>query len=264
MALPPSPRPTLWRKFSFYPYVAFPSLDPRKKRGGDNAEQEVELLEEHKAEGPSRVPPAHTTRFWKLTTFVLLALAILQSSLLILHSTGTSLRRSHGFPTDFPAVAPLVTHTRRRFGHALYVRPNGTVIAASDPAAPPYTGTPSQTIDAAWAALLGRRYFRFTAAEVAALDADAALPAVAAIPPIPGTVATSGVYGGLDFMHSLHCLNALRKHVDGGPVDWGRGRLVGRRAHRPAPYRSLRGAVAAGDLVPRGCDAGDAETGQAG
>jgi len=67
-----------------------------------------------------------------------------------------------------------------------------------DPAAGQYIGAPSQEIDRAWAELLTHQYVVLDEKEALEIDADAEL--------------INGVYiGEVEVMHSLHCLNAIRK-----------------------------------------------------
>ncbi|KAI9055656.1 hypothetical protein LZ554_000599 [Drepanopeziza brunnea f. sp. 'monogermtubi'] len=66
-----------------------------------------------------------------------------------------------------------------------------------DPAAPKYIGEPSEEIDAAWMELLGGQYLELSEEEAMQLDDPVS---------IKGTY-----YGEVEVMHSLHCLNAIRK-----------------------------------------------------
>lgn len=57
------------------------------------------------------------------------------------------------------------------------------------------------------------RYFRLTELEVSLFREDTALPALSQMPQTD-RIAKEGFYGGPDVLHSLHCLNAIRKHLD--------------------------------------------------
>ncbi|KAJ5209443.1 hypothetical protein N7449_003822 [Penicillium cf. viridicatum] len=57
------------------------------------------------------------------------------------------------------------------------------------------------------------RYFRLEDSEVSRLNRDSELPALTKIYSNE-RVAKEGFYSGPDVLHSLHCLNAIRKHLD--------------------------------------------------
>lgn len=57
------------------------------------------------------------------------------------------------------------------------------------------------------------RYFRLEDSEVSLLSRDPQVPALTKMPNSP-RISKEGFYGGPDMLHSLHCLNAIRKHLD--------------------------------------------------
>ena len=57
------------------------------------------------------------------------------------------------------------------------------------------------------------RYFRLEEPEVSLLNLDTTLPKLSNMPS-GGRIPKEGVYGGPDVLHSLHCLNAIRKHLN--------------------------------------------------
>ena len=56
------------------------------------------------------------------------------------------------------------------------------------------------------------RYFRLEDSEILRLNRDPRLPALTEMPRNE-RIAQQGFYGGPDVLHSLHCLNAIRKHL---------------------------------------------------
>lgn len=61
--------------------------------------------------------------------------------------------------------------------------------------------------------MLSGRYFRLEDREVSKLQQDQRASALTEMPE-SDRIARAGFYGGPDVLHSLHCLNALRKHLD--------------------------------------------------
>lgn len=115
-----------------------------------------------------------------------------------------------GFP-NMPLSPKLV---QRRFAWALHAKPNGTLSAFEGTSTPRYVGDPSPVIDKAWEDLIGDRYFRLLDSEIGRLDEDIDLPNLEPLPTWKNAVDQSGVYGGIDMMHSLHCVNSLRRQLD--------------------------------------------------
>jgi hypothetical protein len=83
------------------------------------------------------------------------------------------------------------------------------------------------------------------------LEKDRDLPKLDPLPERP-IVKTAGFYGGTDMQHSLHCLNAVRKHLD---LDYYESSMTlpmeYRRIHIDHCMDQLRQAVMChGDLTP--------------
>jgi hypothetical protein len=113
-------------------------------------------------------------------------------------------------------------------------------------------GRPSTEIDHAWESLLDGRYIRFTANEVSLFNDDHGLPPLQSLPAHGSNIPRTGYYGGPDMLHSLHCVNAIRQHLD---IDYYKDHMW-----LPEPYRrmhidhcidQLRQAVLChGDMTP--------------
>lgn len=165
---------------------------------------------------------------WFLATLSLLILLLIQNIII-----ATSPSHGHGFKTDLgrlsilhsseyrtdPAPAYLKPHLKTyhtRFESAIRNTANGSMHVpdpALDSMGRPYTGPPSDTINAAWDDLITGRYVHLSPSEVLALNADTGVPPLTAINP-SSMADEPGFYGGPDMLHSLHCLDALRKHLD--------------------------------------------------
>lgn len=120
---------------------------------------------------------------------------------------------STGFTTDFPSAPSHLSLKQVRFTSPIRATPNGTLYRIDDPTEPTYTGDyPEEQLNAAWDDLIGDRYFPLTDHEIARLNADAGLPA---LEPVTDKNGTDWFVGGVDALHSLHCLDALRRHMRG-------------------------------------------------
>ncbi|KAE8373927.1 hypothetical protein BDV26DRAFT_284702 [Aspergillus bertholletiae] len=118
-----------------------------------------------------------------------------------------------GFTTDFPSARSHIALTQKRFTSPIRATLNGSLYRVDDPTEPTYTGDhPTEQLDAAWEVLIGDRYFPLTDQEISQLNADADLPT---LEPVTLKNGTDRFLGGVDALHSLHCLDALRRHVHG-------------------------------------------------
>lgn len=149
---------------------------------------------------------------WVLATAVLLILTFAETAWL-LSALYTDASSCNGTAVAPPFWASLPVHltsrtARTRFGSALHAHDNGTLHLAG---ASEFIGMPSPALDARWATLLSPRYFLLSATEVAELDAQAGSARLEPLPRWPREISTPGVYGGIEMMHSLHCVNSLRK-----------------------------------------------------
>ena len=110
-------------------------------------------------------------------------------------------------------LKPSLQLHQTRFDNAFIIRDNLTMYMKVDPTTPKYTrsaGATQQELDIAWNELLGNRYVKLKDSEISWLDSDQGLPDLTYNddPDLPG------YFAGPDFMHSLHCLNVLRKRID--------------------------------------------------
>lgn len=151
---------------------------------------------------------AYPRNIWKLATFLLAIATLTQAALLVFIASpdGEETR------TAFPGAPNPYKKTIRSYTFALRASENGTLYPVTDPSSPTYAGPPSPQIDQAWNQLMEPRYFKLTESEIAHLTStDLDLPAPEPLPQWAGAVPEPGVYGGIDMLHSLHCVDSLRK-----------------------------------------------------
>ncbi|KAK3111430.1 hypothetical protein LTR53_013339 [Teratosphaeriaceae sp. CCFEE 6253] len=141
---------------------------------------------------------------WLVCSVVLLSWILLQSTIF-----ASSCGYQEGFKTDVGAIRATPD------GNRMYVPE-----PALDRQGRPFTGPPSAEIDAAWHDMIYGRYVKFTDLEVNKLNGDRGVPPLLALPVSSNAdseydlVPQIGYYGGPDMLHSLHCINGLRKHLD--------------------------------------------------
>ncbi|KAI9043187.1 uncharacterized protein KD926_004370 [Aspergillus affinis] len=157
---------------------------------------------------------------WQLSTFILLVIATIQFFLLLPSSyTLFRFRGSYetGFATDFDDAKLHISLERRRFSSGLRVLENGTIYRAEGkPGETAYVGRDLEAVDKAWDELFGRRYFVLHDEEIDRLNQDQpSLPALEPLVGIQSHTRHSGVFGGVEVLHSLHCLDALRRYING-------------------------------------------------
>ncbi|KAK3076613.1 hypothetical protein LTS18_012535, partial [Coniosporium uncinatum] len=158
-------------------------------------------------------------------------------------------------PSDPSTAEPMkqsVRLHRKRFSGAIRAYPNGTLYQVFSADEPRYAGTPGSDLDDAWDTLLGGRYIRFLDSEVTALNMDEGLPNLSPIFPNASSDNSGQFYGGPDMLHSLHCLNIMRKQID---IDYYRDHVKLPqdlwRMHIDHCIEHLRQAVMChGDLTP--------------
>ncbi|GAB1740975.1 hypothetical protein NU219Hw_g6229t1 [Hortaea werneckii] len=151
---------------------------------------------------------AYPRNTWKLAT-ILLAIATLTQAVLLVFIASHDCEENR---TGFPGAPNPNRKTTRSYTFALRASENGTLYPVTDTSSPTYAGPPSPQIDQAWNQLIEPRYFKLTESEVAHLTShDQDLPAPEPLPQWPGAVREPGVYGGIDMLHSLHCVDSLRK-----------------------------------------------------
>ncbi|RAO68350.1 uncharacterized protein BHQ10_004362 [Talaromyces amestolkiae] len=159
-----------------------------------------------------------------------------------------------GFDTELEEMKPSIKLHQKRYTSAIRDLPNGTLYMAFNTSEPQYVGPPSPEIDAAWNSLLQGRYIHFTTNETTWLNSDHELPILEQLPSHGSSIPTTGYYGGPDMLHSLHCINALRQHID---MDYYHNEHVAwlpeeyRRMHIDHCLEQLRQATLChGDMTP--------------
>ncbi|KAL4895319.1 hypothetical protein BDV59DRAFT_199987 [Aspergillus ambiguus] len=181
-------------------------------------EQENRFLldEENHSDTKGRTVPVASAQYWKWATIVLAIFSALQCILVwpkLFLTTGDTYEV--GFSTDFGDSKSHIRLEQRRFGAAIRATEEGTLYRVEEPGQPRYTGNHSmEEMDAAWEDLIGQRYFLFEESEVEEMNQDPFTPRVEPIEKMPG-VEQTGVYGGVDVLHSLHCLDIMRMHLQG-------------------------------------------------
>lgn len=165
---------------------------------------------------PNNPKPTKPAKPWVLTTSILAVICFLEFctilKLLIFPLRTESF--TTGFSTDFPDSTDAVILRQVRFTSPLKVDGNGTIYQGNQPGERHYTGD-SPDVDQAWEDLMYGRYLRLRESEVDWLDSDEGSEKLERVPP-QLIVPQGGMYGGIDMMHSLHCLNMLRKNMHGG------------------------------------------------
>ncbi|KAI7535086.1 NAD(P)-binding protein [Hortaea werneckii] len=176
-----------------------------------HAEETIDAEDTRRLKNADRtLVPAYPRNIWKLAT-ILLAIATLTQAALLLFIASQDREETR---TGFPGAPNPYKKTTRSYTFALRASAeNGTLHPVVDPSSPTYAGPPSPQIDQAWNQLIEPRYFKLTEAEVAHLTSNdnQDLPAPEPLPQWPGAVPETGVYGGIDMLHSLHCVDSLRK-----------------------------------------------------
>jgi hypothetical protein len=157
-------------------------------------------------------------------------------------------------------LTPSIHLHKTRFASGIRATFDGESLYVPEPALDdlgrPFTGPGSPEIDAAWHDLIYGRYVRFTDAEKSWLNADDGIPHLTPLQPTYNStfIPEEGFYGAPDMLHSLHCVNALRKHLEPGdyyssqmsPVQMKYARM-----HLDHCLEQLRQAVLChGDLTP--------------
>ncbi|RMY60034.1 hypothetical protein D0863_11722 [Hortaea werneckii] len=174
-----------------------------------HAEENINSEDTRRAKNADRaLAAAYPRNIWKLATILLAIATVTQAALFIFIAS----HDRDGNRTGFPGAPEPYKRMTRSYTYALRASENGTLYPVVDPSSPTYVGPPSPQIDQAWNQLVEPRYFKLTKSEVAHLtSSDQDLPAPEPLPQWPGAVPEPGVYGGIDMLHSLHCVDSLRK-----------------------------------------------------
>jgi hypothetical protein len=162
-----------------------------------------------------------STHRWKWATYILAVLSATQFLLLVWPRHPQNPRNTYetGFPTDFNDAKPHIMLEERRFGSPIRATENGTLFRVENPDERPYTGDYQlEELRPAWDELIRERYFLFEESEIADMNEDTFQ---SNLEPLPQTrtniiIPQTGIYGGVDMLHSLHCLDALRRRLKPG------------------------------------------------
>lgn len=152
-------------------------------------------------------------RLWKYSTYGLGLFSFLQFCVILWLSFPRPSQSTYesGFSTDMDDAKSSIFLEQVRFTNAIRADENGFLYQVNNPNDPVYTGPPSKEIDDNWDALTAGRYIMLDESEVSQFDKDQYSLPLKPLPKVKGYVESPGVYGGIDVMHSLHCVNALRK-----------------------------------------------------
>ncbi|KAK4555796.1 hypothetical protein LTR86_007016 [Recurvomyces mirabilis] len=192
--------------------------------------------------------------FWPCLCGILLIILLMESSYLLATSITHDMQK-----TELAYLQPHIRTHEVRFSGAIRATPDGNGLYVPEPALDNqgrrYTGHPSPEVDAAWYDLIYGRYVRFTDSEVDWLNNDLDLRPLLPLTPSPNNplIPESGFYGGPDMLHSLHCINGLRKHLH---MDYYGPSMSGRKKEYQALHidhclEHLRQAVLChGDMTP--------------
>ncbi|KAJ6039070.1 hypothetical protein N7499_003123 [Penicillium canescens] len=232
----------------FQPVLGMPFNQGDAAYIGLGQESDVESEEDYENNtSPSKLLiQALSLNTWLLATIV---------SLVLFFGKFRQLRCDNGINIwnmpDSDMAAPLLKFEKRRFTHGVRDDPDGTLYASINPNELQYAGRPNHKIDENWNELIVGRYFRLEDSEVSRLNRDPELPALTEMP-ASERISQEGFYGGPDVLHSLHCLNAIRKHLD--PEYYGNSMTLPpelRRMHIDHCIDHLRQSVLChGDLTP--------------
>ncbi|KAK5744232.1 hypothetical protein LTR17_002262 [Elasticomyces elasticus] len=203
----------------------------------------------------------YNSSIWLFFTIGLFCLIIGQNAFLYFAACGYE----DGFQTDIAFLKPSIKLHHTRFAGAIRATADGNTMHVPEPALDAkgrgFTGTPSEDIDAAWRDLTYGRYVAFTPAEIKKLNSDTGVPELLPLQKSKyideatntSLVPAEGYYGGPDMLHSLHCLNGIRKHLD---MDYYRASMPElseeyQRMHLNHCLEQLRQAVLChGDMTP--------------
>lgn len=170
------------------------------------------LISEKPAES---VLPTRSIKRWVIATFCLIVISLIEGCIIVKLATKDSSRGFEtGFTTEFPDSKDAITIEKVRFTSPLKVDENGTLHQVNNSNERRYMGD-SLEVDQAWEDLIYGRYIRLREPEVDWLDSDKGNENLKEIPAHDPVIAKSGMFGGVDMLYSLHCLNMLRKSLHG-------------------------------------------------
>ncbi|EMD91267.1 hypothetical protein COCC4DRAFT_35178 [Bipolaris maydis ATCC 48331] len=123
-----------------------------------------------------------------------------------LEVTANNGSHSNGFMTEFPIAKPYIREKLTMFWGGPRWYDNGTAYKLHNPDEPMYVGPPSDEIDAAWEELLKGRYM-----QVSEEEAELTFGKPHGLHHHENGV---GYLVGLDGLHTLHCVDQLRRALD--------------------------------------------------
>lgn len=172
-----------------------------------------ELLSEKQGGSGGSILPTRSIKRWVIATFVLIVISLIEICVIVkLASQDPPKGFENGFATELPEAKDAISVEQVRFTSPLRVDENGTLHQVNDPSERRYTGNSSE-VDQAWEDLVFGRYLRLRESEVNWLDSDEESDNLEVIPEDVSVITKAGMYGGVDMLYSLHCLNMLRKHL---------------------------------------------------
>ncbi|KAJ6124075.1 hypothetical protein N7471_011392 [Penicillium samsonianum] len=181
-------------------------------------EEEIELLTTgERAESVYNNKAAEAKiKYWRGAVYCLALLLFIQTcfTFWVLKSLPNWTACEIGFATDLDDAKPWISLEQTRFTNSLRADENGMLYKFSNPDDQTYTGAPSEEIEKAWDKLISGRYVRLMESEIVKLNGSAYDHPLEPVVARKHMITSSGVYGGIDVMHSLHCVNVLRKHLN--------------------------------------------------
>ncbi|KAJ4401348.1 hypothetical protein N0V91_008012 [Didymella pomorum] len=188
---------------------------PKKHSYHDITNSESEkLTDADELEDPHRPRRQYfNVNIWFFTTILLLTFSVAQNRNVFRSYSRASGSYETGFSTDLPAPQRTIHVERHRFTAALRDHSNGSLYMFSDASKPQYVGLPNPAVDANWDALTHGRYFALTTPESSMLHRDTQAAGTIRFA-LYGSDQHPSIFAGPDVLHSLHCLNAVRKHLD--------------------------------------------------
>lgn len=181
-------------------------------------EEEIELLTTgERAESVYNTKAAEAKiKYWRGAVYCLALLLFIQTcfTFWVLKSLPNWTACEIGFATDLDDAKPWISLEQTRFTNSLRADENGMLYKFSNPDDQTYTGAPSEEIEKAWDKLISGRYVRLMESEIVKLNGSAYDHPLEPVAARKHMITSSGVYGGIDVMHSLHCVNVLRKHLN--------------------------------------------------
>ncbi|TIC90053.1 hypothetical protein CH35J_012364 [Colletotrichum higginsianum] len=186
------------------PFVADKTTKYDTAEDGPDSESEDHLSWRRNTSSPAVVTVSRAFYFTSLLLFVIFP--ILAIAIVLLHGKLEAGRIDsgflQGFPTELDPVKSVLASETVRFTGGLHYHPNGTLYRETIAGEPQYVGAPSPEVDLAWDTLLKGQYMNLNGNEASTMVGRTWKD-------------DSGNYEvALDVMHTLHCVNKIRKALD--------------------------------------------------